>query len=597
MLRTSRLSLRFAPWLLIVFSISPAVQAAPQSIDAFFDQFTAEWVRGDPDLATAVRYFSGEEQDRFEQQLTPNTRAWQMERIRLAQRGLRELAKFDLDTVTETQRVSAQLMRWQLDAIVRSEAFLDYSFPLNQFSGANVQLIESLTVRHPLATARDAGNYIKRLLLVSQRMDESVIEAQRLASKAMVPPRFIVERTLAQMRTFRGSAPEQNPLVTAYAQRIATIEALAGEQRSDLQQQAARIVGTQVYPAWDRGIALLESILPKTTDDAGLWRLRGGDRAYAYALNRFTTTTMTAAEIHEIGLREVTRIEAQMDTILKQLGRTEGSVRERIEKLQQDLRYPDPASEASRAAIMRDVDGYMQDVFKRSPTLFDLQPVTPVIAQPYPKFREASAAASYNRAPLDGSRPAVFQMPLREQRMTKFGLRTLVYHETVPGHHFQIALEGENKDLPRFRQARALGGISALSEGWALYAEKLAAENGWYEGDSEGLLGQLDAQLFRARRLVVDTGLHAKHWTRQQAIDYGIEASEIERYVVIPGQACSYMVGQLKLLELRDRTRTALGAKYSPQEFHNAVLKTGTVPLDLLAQEVDRYIKYKKSQP
>lgn len=166
-----------------------------------------------------------------------------------------------------------------------------------------------------------------------------------------------------------------------------------------------------------------------------------------------------------------------------------------------------------------------------------------------------------------------------------------MYHETVPGHHFQIALEQENGELPRFRQARALGGISALSEGWALYAEKLVAENGWYDGDPEGRLGQLDAQLFRARRLVVDTGLHAKHWTRQQAIDYGLEASEVERYVVNPGQACAYMIGQLKILELRDRARTALGERFAPQEFHNVVLKTGTVPLDILARAVDGYIR------
>jgi uncharacterized protein (DUF885 family) len=175
--------------------------------------------------------------------------------------------------------------------------------------------------------------------------------------------------------------------------------------------------------------------------------------------------------------------------------------------------------------------------------------------------------------------------------MTKFGLRSLVYHETVPGHHFQIALEQENTSLPRFRQARVLGGISALSEGWALYAEKLVAENGWYDGDPEGELGMLDAQLFRARRLVVDTGLHAKHWTRQQAIDYGLEPSEVERYVVNPGQACAYMIGQLKLLELRDKARNTLGAKFKPQAFHDVVLKTGTAPLAMVATEVDRYIR------
>jgi uncharacterized protein (DUF885 family) len=170
-------------------------------------------------------------------------------------------------------------------------------------------------------------------------------------------------------------------------------------------------------------------------------------------------------------------------------------------------------------------------------------------------------------------------------------LRTLVYHETVPGHHFQVALDRENESLPQFRRLRAFGGIPALSEGWGLYAERLAAESGWYDGDSEGLLGQLDAELFRARRLVVDTGLHAKRWTRQQAIDYGIEPSEVERYVVYPGQACSYMIGQLKLIELREKTRKALGPKFSEKDFHTAVLRAGTLPLELLERQIDQYVQ------
>jgi uncharacterized protein (DUF885 family) len=177
--------------------------------------------------------------------------------------------------------------------------------------------------------------------------------------------------------------------------------------------------------------------------------------------------------------------------------------------------------------------------------------------------------------------------------MTKFGMRTLAYHEAVPGHHFQIALQIENTNLPRFMQLRVFGGISAITEGWALYAERLATESGWYQGDIEGELGQLNDELFRARRLVVDTGLHAKKWTRQQAIDYGIEVSEVERYVVFPGQACSYMIGQLKILELRDKARTTLGAKFSLRDFHNVVLNAGAVPLNILEQTVNAYIAAK----
>jgi uncharacterized protein (DUF885 family) len=575
-------------------AVSSAVRAqqAP-GIDRFFDEFTAEWVRRDPDLATATRYFSGAEQDQLEQQLTPNTREWQLERVRLAQRGLRDLAKYGQAKLSEAQRVSAALMRWQLESVVQGEQYMDYRYPLDQFGGANVQLVESLTLRHPLATAKDASNYVKRLAQVGQRMDESLAEARRLADKGMIPPRFIIQTTLASMRTFSDVPPQENAMVTAFAQRMDSIDALSAQQRDALRAEATKLVETQVYPSWKRAIALLDSILPKATDDAGLWRFKGGDAAYKFALSRFTTTDLTAEQIHAIGLEQVASIEGQMDAILKKIGRSEGPLRDRIRKLRDDLSYPDPGSDASRAAIMRDIDVYMRDALKRSPTLFDLQPKTPVMAQPFPRFREASAAANYNRAPLDGSRSAIFQMPLRPQRMTKFGLRTLVYHETVPGHHFQIALEQENTDLPRFRQARALGGISALSEGWALYAEQLVAENGWYEGDPEGLLGQLDAQLFRARRLVVDTGLHAKRWTRQQAIDYGIEASEVERYVVNAGQATAYKIGQLRILELRDRARRALGDKFQPREFHNVVLKTGTAPLNVVAGEVDRYVRGK----
>jgi uncharacterized protein (DUF885 family) len=274
----------------------------------------------------------------------------------------------------------------------------------------------------------------------------------------------------------------------------------------------------------------------------------------------------------------------------------QGSVQERIEKLSSEQQYPNPTSEESRALIMHDIEGILRDAEKRAGSLFDKRPVSPVIAQAYPRFREANAAASYTPPSSDGSRPGIFQYPLRPEEMTKLsatdgGLRSLVYHETVPGHHFQIAFELENKDLPRFRQMRAFAGISALTEGWGLYAEHLVAESGWYGEDPIGRLGQLISELFRARRLVVDTGIHARHWTRQQAIDYGIEASEVERYVVFPGQACSYMIGQLKIIELREKARKVLGNKFSLPQFHNQVLETGTVPLDILERQVNAYIR------
>jgi uncharacterized protein (DUF885 family) len=576
-------------------AVVPPLRAQARTIDEFFADFTAEWVRGNPNLTTSARYFTGPDQERLERELTPETDAYRRARINLARRGLAELRTFDRAMLRDAERLSADVMEWQLDTLVREEPYLDYTFPLEQMNGLNVRVIETLTVRHPLLTEKDAENYLAALALVDDRMAEAIAESQRIAAKGFLPPRFILTATIAQMENFANPSPGENPFVTIFADKMSAVKSISEARREVFRTQAEKIVEAQVYPAWRKAIAILREQLPSATDDAGLWRLKGGDQAYAYFLHRYTTTNLTADRIHEIGLQQVARIEQEMDTLLRRLGRTDGSVKDRIARLNLDLAYPDPTSERSRAQIMTDIDGIIRDAERRSALLFDIRPTSPVVAQPFPTFREANAAANYNSPAPDGSRPGTFQYPRRVERMTRFGLRSVVYHETVPGHHFQIALQVENKGLPRFRQIGAFGGISALTEGWGLYAERLAAESGWYGDDLEGRLGQLDFELWRAKRLVVDTGLHAKHWTRQQAIDYGIEASEVERYTVYPGQACSYMIGELKILELRDKAQTALGAKFSMREFHNAVLRAGTVPLDLLERQIDAYIRAAKS--
>jgi len=568
-----------------------APQQGARTIADFFRQFTDDWVRHDPELATATRYFSGAEQDRLERQLTPRTLDWRRDRIRRAKQGLAGLRAFDRARLTDAQRIAADVMDWQLDMRVREEPFLDYSFPLQQMNGVNVELVETLTVRHPLLSDRDAENYLAALREVAARMDEATAEARRLEARTIVPPRFILAATIRQMQSFAGMAPAQNPFVTAFADRLSTVDSVPAARKQQLRSEAETIVSSKVYPAWTRAIAQLQAQTARATDDAGLWRLPGGPDAYTYFLEYFTTTKLTSNEIHEIGLMQVNRIETEMDRLFRQIGRADGSVKDRIEKLKLDLQYSNPQSDEARDQIMRDIDGIIRDAERRAALLFDRRPVSPVVARPFPTFREANAAANYNAPAPDGSRPGTFQFPRRVENMTKFGLRSTVYHETVPGHHFHIALQVENRNLERFQQLRTFGGISAITEGWGLYAERLAAESGWYGDDIEGRLGQLDAELFRARRLVIDTGLHSKKWTRQQSIDYGIEASEIERYVVYAGQACSYMIGQLKLVELREQAKQALGDRFSLRDYHNVVLTTGVVPLDILAREVQRYVK------
>jgi uncharacterized protein (DUF885 family) len=480
-------------------------------------------------------------------------------------------------------------MEWQLDVIVQGEPFRDLSYPLEQFAGANIGLVNTLTVRHAIRTEKDAENYLARLALVGPRMNEAIAEARRVAARGTIPPRFIVAATIAQLQQFVGGPAAQNPLVTSLDDRLRTGKVVSDARRAELKAQAEKIVAAQVYPAWRTGLSLLQEQVALSTDEAGISRLKGGREAYAYHLARFSTTSLTADQIHEIGLREVARIEREMDAIFRTLGRGEGTIMARVDRLRDDLAYPLTAD--GRAAIMRDIDVLIRDAEKRSALLFTRVPKAPVIAQPYPEFRWPNAAASYTAPPLDGSRPGIFQMPLRPDQMTKFRLRSLVYHETVPGHHFQIALMNENASLPQFRKIRAFGGIAAITEGWALYAERVAAEEGWYEGDPEGRLGQLESALFRARRLVVDTGLHTKGWTRQQAIDYGIEPSEVERYVVNPGQATSYMIGQLRIVELREKARAALGPRFSLKAYHDVVLGVGAVPLHMLEARVDAYIR------
>ena len=563
-----------------------------RTISAFFDEFSAEWMRRRPGQATATRYFTGAEQDRLDRQLTPETAEWRRDAVEQARRGLKELATFDRSRMTDAERVSADVMRWQLQIVVDGEPFSDYDFPLDQFDGANVRIPNLMTVVHPVRTEQDARNYVARLREVDDRLAEATEEAARLAAKGIRPPRFILRSTISQMQEFVSSPAGQNPLVATFVEKTNGVEALTPGARQQLRDDATKVVDGEVYPAWRKAIALLESQLPMASDDAGLWRHKDGAAIYAHKLKQFTTTTMTAAEIHALGLREVSRIEGEMDAILRKLGRTTGTVKERMQKLQADLSYP--ITDEGRTRIMADIDAMIRDADRRAAALFDLRPKAPVIAQPYPRFRWASAAASYTAPPLDGSRPGIFQMPLRPESMTKASLRTLVYHETIPGHHFHSGFGVENPQLPKFRQVRALGGISAIGEGWALYAERMVAQEGWYEGDLEGLLGQLDDELFRARRLVVDTGLHAMRWTRQQAIDYGIEASEVERYVVNPGQACSYKIGQLEIFRLRDKARAALGPRFGIKDFHNVVLSAGTVPLTVLEHEVDAYIAGKK---
>jgi uncharacterized protein (DUF885 family) len=577
--------------LLVLGFLATSLFAADPAFDRFADQLAADWMRANPEAATRQQYFSGPEQDALDRQLTPVTPAALEGRVNLARRGLAELARFDRMKFSDMQRASASMLDWQFEETIRTAAFDAQDLLFNQFWGLQVRLVNFLTETHPIRNQRDIENYLVRLSQVAARIEEGLAQARARAERGIIPPKFIITSTLAQLDRFTDAdRAAKNVLVVSLGERMAKIPTLEAAQREQAQSEAEQIVARDILPAFHRIAAMLREQNARATDDAGLWRLPDGDKAYAAALQRYTTTKMSADEIHALGLKEVARIEVEMDKLLRELGLTKGSVSARYAELEVRLQ---PKEADPRGALLQRYREFVRDAEKRAESLFDLRPQAPCEVRREPPFTEATAAARYTGPARDGSRPGIFWVPLPRPPFRVVSMRSLTYHEAVPGHHFQIAIQAESTELPPFRRDNVYGIISAHVEGWALYAERLAAENNWYEGDKVGALGQLNSELFRARRLVVDTGLHAKKWTRQQAIDYGISAPEVERYVAIPGQACSYKIGELRLLAVREKLRQKLGASFSLKEFHNVILRNGNLPLDVLETILDRWAEAK----
>ncbi len=590
--RRHLLALAGLPWLAACAGTPPAGGAAPGGharFDAWSEAFAADWVRLSPERATATQYFSGARQAALDRQLTPRSTAQRERVLALAQRGLRELARFDAMPLDAAQRQGAATLRWALQRQVDGAPFEDHVFVFSQTRGPHIGLPGFMAERHPLREPGHLDSYLARLEQVGPRMDEALARAQDAAARGLKPPRFIAERSRAQLLAFLQLPVEDTPFVTALRTRGAALGASEAHAHAHVRAvtRAQELVLLRVRPAWGRVAAWLTGLQPQLNDDAGLWRLPDGEAAYAQALAANTGTTMGADEIHAIGLREVARIEAEMDALLRRLGRGTGTVAERMRALNAELQPP--AEPDPRPMLLARHAAYIEDAKRRAAPLFRLLPQAPVEVRRVPVLNERSSSAYYTTPAPDGSLPGIFWAPLPGPTFNILGMRTLAIHEAVPGHHFQLALMQEMTTLPRWRQRRIFGGGSAHSEGWALYAEQLAIEHGWYDDDPHGLLGALDAQLFRARRLVVDTGLHARRWTRQQAIDHGISASEVERYVVNPGQACAYMVGMLHLLRLREEARQTLGPRFTLPDFHDVLLGTGSVPLDVVTDAVRQW--------
>ncbi|MCS6231204.1 DUF885 domain-containing protein [Shewanella baltica] len=518
-------------------------------------------------------------------------------------RDLREtlLSYSDAD-LDENQRISKDIALYLADFALVSEPYRYHNYPLNQLFGVQNGYPSFMQAQHQVHSVGDAENYLSRLQKVKLKFSQTLEGLKIREAKGIIPPKFVIERVLTEMNDFIAAPIQDNILYSSFKTKLADTDISADEQARLLAAAEADIKG-YVHPAYQLFIDYFTQLQAKAGTDDGYWALPNGDLAYEQLLKFFTTTNYTADEIHAKGLAEVDRIQSEIMTILAAEGYdiSQGfSVA--IEALAADPKFYYEDSDAGRAQILVDYQHILDEVNVGLGDAFRIRPEAGMEVVRIPEFKEKTAPDAYYQQPaIDGSRPGRFYANLYDIKATpKYGMRTLAYHEGIPGHHFQIAVAMELEGMPLIRK---MAPFTAYIEGWALYSERLAWELG-FQKDPFDNIGRLQAELFRAVRLVVDTGIHHSRWTREQAIDYmkkntGMSdrdvTAEIERYIVMPGQATAYKVGMMKILELREKAKSALGDKFNLRDFHDVVLKNGAVPLDILETLVDRYIADKNN--
>lgn len=508
---------------------------------------------------------------------------------RISPENLSPAARVDHEVTTYTYRRAVDGgLKYDFGEGQAGFGYAPYSpYVLSQLTGAYQAIPDFLDSRHPVRTREDAEAYLSRLEAYAMALDANTQALSLDVAKGVLAPDFALDAGLAQLRRQRGVGAADASVTRSLATRAAKA-GLAG----DWAARSAAIVNASVYPALDRQIAALEAARAKATSDAGAWKLPDGDAFYADALAFQTTTRRTPDEVHRLGLQQVAELEAQIDTRLRRLGLTTGTVAQRLTALsaRPDQQYAN--TDAGRAQLLADLNAQTAAIRARMGTVFRTLPAAPVEIVRVPPEIEDGAPNGYAQAPaLDGSRPGRFYINLKDTaEWPKFNLPTLTYHEALPGHVWQGSISLGSQQIPMLRRAGM--GFAAYGEGWALYAEQLAAEMGVYEGDPLGEIGYLQSLQFRAVRLVVDTGLHFKRWSRARATDYMVDQTgmprarvqrEIDRYCIWPGQACSYKIGHVEWVRLRDEAKKRAGARFDLKAFHDVLLQ-GPMPLVVLEQ-------------
>jgi uncharacterized protein (DUF885 family) len=568
-----------------------AAGSGDAALNAVFDRIFDRMVTSSPGFATSLGLDKGDKaalRRTFDPKPGPQARAEEVARLREAKAALEAISPASL---SEAARVNREIVLYDIDSDLVAPIQYDLDsvqgpYLISQQDGAYFNVPDFLDSAHPVDTAADAEAYLSRLAEFPKILDYETEEQKRQAARGYLAPAWSLDMALGQIAKLREQPAQASGMVESLVRRT-------GEKKiaGDWGERAAKIVNSEVYPALDRQAAALKALLPTTAPGDGATRLPNAETIYAAALAQATTTSMTPDEVHQLGLAQVAEYSALLDPLLREAGFTKGTVGERMTALGNAPGQVFTNTDEGRAALLGSLNDAYRKMQAKLPQAFATIPTQPLeIRRVPPEIQDGASNGYYSRATLDGSRPAIYWINLKNTAdRPKYGLNSLTYHEAVPGHHLQISLTQESQDIPMLRK---VSHYSSYIEGWALYSEQLAEEIGGYEGIERA--GYLQSFLFRSSRLVVDTGLNAKGWSRDQAVDYMVRATgitrtrierEINRYCVSIGQACSYKIGHLAWIRARAEAEKALGARFDLKQFHE-VLKEGAMPLSILQTRI-----------
>ena len=572
----------------------------PYSIDHYLAKELTMGLLESPEYMTYIGIFDPYNAIlKHNQKLSINTLADGEEDYQDSLKHLSMLKKYDSETLTEVQKVTQKIAIFDTEnSIDRFENFRFHSYPFNQISGNHLNLVEFMTDTHPVRNYREASDYIKRVRLFDESMKSDLLWLEEQKKLGIFAPQFVFDHVIRQLNELLSYTDDENPLMQVFIRKVSELE-ISPEKKEALFDELSAVIKSDVKPGYELILQFMESNYTNANPHHGAWSHPNGDAYYASRLRSYTTTDYTAEEIHQIGLSEVERISNRMKEIFMMLGyEVNKPIGEMMNDLNENPEFLYADTPDRKEIVIADYNQMVKEAEEDVRPYFERFPISPVEVRAVPEYSEKTAAGGYYQAPsLDGSRPGVFYANLYDIKQTPtFGMRTLTFHEAVPGHHFQIALNQENEKLTLYRKMGYR--TSAFTEGWALYSEQLAVEAGMTKNLYDEL-GVLQSEMFRANRLVVDTGMHFKRWTREEAMEYMKKTTgmsdtevrvEIERYIVWPGQATSYKMGMLKILELREKAKKALGEKFDIRKFHTVVLDQGIVPLFVLEDIIDEWI-------